>query len=579
MFLMALTRNVLKHRFPSLRVVEYDCAPLVATVITDGSVCRHQFDRDGFAIVQTLPGPVDVDERAVFARLEYRKAQKCVSLHRGTRAGLPIYFRVESTGELYCSSHIALLRQAGVAIRENAHALPEFFVYNYVSPPRTMYNGIAQVPCGARVVIAVDGGSHEPRQESLELPLPGDCAVATDAVCDETFVLLENSFNVVKPVAPATAMLLSGGLDSSVLFRLAQRNLGIDDSYSTGFPFQSEYENLEKEYALSAAEAFGSRHVYYDVTNEDLQGAIVRSIAVAEEPLLFLQPAMFHLLFGAGLPVEKSVVVSGQGADALFGLSTHHHLAWSENRNPILAALAKDPILRLARAISRDTLDNRRRLERLSYINRRSRPFSDPHHVLWTFNSFGSENWVCRHFGAKLDDIVQGRYASVEEFKDRSIYDLVSMLAFFGEISARKNIWSKLAGAQKRTVFYAYDHETLVRYVFSLSWDVKLRDAKAVLQGVARRLQVPDFILDRPKSGFSVRPRQVAEIGGILEPIVPLAWKVFDPRLLNSMRERREPKMAHTFWNAINYAVWKRTCVDNEPAAALIEEMNSLASM
>src|SRR5262249_21339316 len=158
-----------------------------------------------------------------------------------------------------------------------------------------------------------------------------------------------------------------------------------------------------------------------------------------------IQPAMFLLLFSDGLPADKEIVVSGQGADALFGLPTHHNLSWSENRNPFLTALARGPVLRLARRLSRDTLEHRRRLERLSYINRISRPFCDPQHVLWTFGSFGNEDWVCGHFGVTLDDIVEGRYRSVEKFKHRSIYDLVSILAFFGEIPARKNVWSKLA--------------------------------------------------------------------------------------------------------------------------------------
>src|SRR4029450_9244162 len=122
MFLMALTKNVLKDRFPTHRVLEYDCTPLVATLITDGSICRHHVNQDGFAIVQTLPGQMNLDERTVLGRIEYRKAQKGVTLHRGTRAGLPIYYRFES-GELYCSSHIALLRQAGVPIRESSRAL------------------------------------------------------------------------------------------------------------------------------------------------------------------------------------------------------------------------------------------------------------------------------------------------------------------------------------------------------------------------------------------------------------------------------------------------------------------------
>lgn len=576
MFLLALTRKPIGGRFPGHRVLEYECAPLVASLIVDGRTCGLHTDDDGFAIVETLPGCEELDERTAFSRLEYRKAENALSLDRRTRAGLPIYYRIEPTGELYVSSHIALLRQAGVSIREHSRALPEFFVYNYVSPPRTMYDGIAQVPCGARLSVAVGDGVCAPiGQEWLRLPPSGTGPKAIDAICDQTVGLIEASFDVVTPFAQSAAMLLSGGLDSSVLFRLAQRNLGIDQSYSTGFPFQSAYENLEKDYAFSAAEAFGSRHAYHEVTNQDFQRAIVRSIAIAEEPLLFIQPAMFHLIFGNGLPPGKEIVVSGQGADALFGMPTHHNLAWSENRNPLLAALAKDPIIRLARALLPDTLQNRWRIARLSHISRISRPFSDPLHDLWTFGAFGSEDWVCRHFGVKLGDIVEGRYRSLEAFADRDVYDLVSILAFFGEIPARKTIWSKLAHAHGRTVFYPYNEETLVKYVFSLGWNIKLTEAKAVLQGVARRLQVPDLIIDRPKSGFGIRPRHVAEVGGILEPLVALAWKVFDDDVLSSMRQRSDQKIAHTFWNAINYAIWKRTCVDNESADSLIDEMTS----
>jgi asparagine synthetase B (glutamine-hydrolysing) len=574
MFLMALTRRPLTDRFASHRVLEHPCAPRVATLVTDGRDCRPYATDDGFGIEETLPGPAPDGERVALSRVGYRRADRCVELLRGTRAGLPLYYRCDPDGDFYCASHIGLLRQAGVPIRENASALPELFVYNYVSPPRTLYQGIAQVQSGGRVVAGIDDGTYRTTgPESLDLPTPARHGPPIEAACDATLELLERTFALLRPVAGRLAMLMSGGLDSSVLFRLAQRDLGVDTSYSTGFPFQSAYENVERDYAMSAAEAFGARHTYLAVTNEDFQRAIVRSIAVAEEPLLFIQPAMFLLMFARGLPPGKDIVVSGQGADALFGLATHHHLAWSDNRNPLLAVLARDPLLRLARAWLPDTLPNRRRLARLSHVNRLTRPLSDPRHVLWTFGSFGSEEWVSRHFGVRHEDIVEGRWRSVQPFADRSIYDLVSILAFFGEIPARKNIWSKLAQSEGRSVFYAYDDELLARHVFALPWELKLRDAKAVLQGVARRLDVPDFVIDRPKSGFAVRPRHVAEPGGILEPLVGLARDMFDPRELASMRHGVDGKTAHTFWNAINYAIWKRTCIDGESAEALIEQM------
>ena len=36
----------------------------------------------------------------------------------------------------------------------------------------------------------------------------------------------------------------------------------------------------------------------------------------------------------------------------------------------------------------------------------------------------------------------------------------------------------------------------------------------------------------------------------------------------------RDPEKAMLFWNMINYAIWKRICVDNESADDLINELD-----
>ena len=33
-----------------------------------------------------------------------------------------------------------------------------------------------------------------------------------------------------------------------------------------------------------------------------------------------------------------------------------------------------------------------------------------------------------------------------------------------------------------------------------------------------------------------------------------------------------EPKKSMTFWNMLNYSIWKRLCIKNEPIEILLEE-------
>jgi hypothetical protein len=138
-----------------------------------------------------------------------------------------------------------------------------------------------------------------------------------------------------------------------------------------------------------------------------------------------------------------------------------------------------------------------------------------------------------------------------------------------------KSVWAKLGEARGRSIFCPFDSEEMADHAFALSWDLKLSRAKAVLQDVARLVQVPDIVIDRPKSGFGVQPRQLSARAGILEPFVPIAAKVFEVQTLREMQESDDRKVAHTFWNVVNYAIWKRTAIDGDPVEALVEELEN----
>ncbi len=104
------------------------------------------------------------------------------------------------------------------------------------------------------------------------------------------------------PTAPRVATLLSGGMDSSVLTAIARDDLSAYDTYSSSYPFDGFETNSEQKYALSAANALGTRHTLFAPTAGDFLTGFVEALAAAESPLHHLQSTLLYLLFKVPIP-------------------------------------------------------------------------------------------------------------------------------------------------------------------------------------------------------------------------------------------------------------------------------------
>ena len=83
---------------------------------------------------------------------------------------------------------------------------------------------------------------------------------------------------------------------------------------------------------------------------------------------------------------------------------------------------------------------------------------------------------------------------------------------------------------------------------------------------------MPDEILNRPKSGFGVQRLDWAIAGGPLDPLVPVAGRAVEIDWLTEL-QCQDRKSAMTFWNLLNYGLWKRIVIDQEPIEILLEEL------
>ena len=571
MLFISITKNGVAQNFTSGKVEEFSLHSSKVTVLTDNFISDFFVEPDGFSVVESpLISTVDY-KNLLLLQVTYDKKNESLNLFKSTIAGRPMYYHINPAGEFFCSTHISLLRTAGVPIKENIDVLPEFFVYRFVMPPNTLYKNIFQLNAGDHLQIkfAQDKATASDIQHYM-LPQSKD-QNNMSLVIEQTYTLLNNSIKTLDPVHKKISLLLSGGLDSSILYKICQHNFQTDTTFSTGFPFENPKNNIEKEYSLSAARLFKTHHYYLDMTSENYLHDLLEAIAKAEVPVHHLQSVPIYALFKK-IPEDKNIVISGLGADDLFGTITQYNQFHVEQRllYKLLMKYVKSTYVKYLLTLLKKDWRNYVIIQ--ENYRKSTYPLTDINNLIWSIGAHGSEEWTTQYFNIPKEDIIKYRYNEIKKLVDRSIYDIISIWSFLGSASTTQTIWSKLGECERKILYYPYTHLDLINYAFSIPWDLKLKTPKNILRFVAKKVDIPEEIINRQKSGFGITPELWAQKDGIFESLIPLAKKIIKEEEIRKMQSTNLKK-AMTYWNILNYSIWKRICIHNEPLDALLEEI------
>jgi len=484
--------------------------------------------------------------------------------------GLPMYYASDRSG-FFASTNVRLLKACGVSLEENPDALPEYFVFRYVAPPYTLFKNVRNLPVGAHINVHVDGMRVSISDvQSTDVFNKGDerYSLARGAeLCQQD---LEAQFDELKAGGRSIACLLSGGLDSSVLYKLSRDKLGLQESHSTAYPFEDDTINRERgerHYAETAAAAFGARHTYHEFSTPQFLHGMVESIDHAEAPLIHLQSILLNMIYKDGLKPTDEIVLNGQGADALVGLTTMFR--YLDKKYLVHRELA--PLLWLASAIVPESFFPFGRYHNWS-LRKWNLDFANPAHALWMMGEFGDRAWVQAYFGVDDATIVKGRLEAISQFPVDSVLDAFSILDFISYVGLTQDIWGQLASSNGKRNYYPYNSPGLIQAVVRVPWEEKLTRPKQLMFSLGKRLQVPEFILSRPKIGFGVKSAYWSGPGGLAEPLLDVAAPVVDVELVRRFQGDDE-KRAMIYWNWLNYGLWKRMIVNDEPRERLSAEL------
>jgi len=575
LFLFSVSDFQIEKDFKNFDVEKFRAGSRYYMVVTDGRSSRSTSRPSGLSVIESPLAAHDNYVDLMFSKIEFDLEKNEIVIFKSTLSGRPIYYCIDSKGDFYCSSHISLLGEAGVKIEENTSVLPEFFVYCYISPPNTFYRGIHQLLAGCQLSIEILSDRCNVKSiKNFEFHTRKvDRVNSVEKASIDVSDYLINTFRKIGAFQGENAFLLSGGLDSSILLKIMQSQFPVDVTYSTGYPFEEDAENNEKKYAFTASKIFETDHRYLEMTVEDYLRGLVEGISIAEEPIQY-HAVLFHLLFKKGIPKERRIVICGQGADTLFGSDVNadlfriqknwkykilkHEAFWK----PLEYLLSKTGFTRPKKSL--------KRYKMISETKKLPDGIEDNH--IWNLDVLGDKEWACNYFKINKRDLIRGRFNLIKPYLEKSIYDITTILIFYSHIQGIQSVISKLGEAQGRIILFPYTEDDLIRYVFQLPCEIKYRLKKNILRNVARLHDIPEFIIDRPKSAIEIKRKDWAERGGPLEPVVPLASKIVN---LKKIRETQSPdrNMAHIYWNILSYSIWKRLFINNEPINVILNEL------
>ena len=281
---------------------------------SDTEVIVHLYDRDGDDFVQHLNGQ--------FAIALWDATRRRLVLARD-RAGIRPLYLAREAGRLWFASEVkALLAALPQCAALDPRGLAETFATWSPIEPHTVYRGIESLPPGHLLTREADGRETLRRYWDWTFPDAEETSPARfpqsveDATAELRALLIDAVRLQLRADVPVGAY-LSGGLDSSGIVALIR---GFTQTpvrtFSVAFE-DGEFD--ESEHQMAMVRHLGTDHTTLRCTRRDIGEAFPRLIRHTETPVLRTAPVPLMLLAGSVREHGYKVVLTGEGADEVFG--------------------------------------------------------------------------------------------------------------------------------------------------------------------------------------------------------------------------------------------------------------------
>ncbi len=297
----------------------FNYVELRAELIAKGVRFRTHSDTEVIIRLYEAMGPdcvTRLNGDFAFALWDARRRQMMLARDRmGVR---PLFYTTHGSATYFASEAKALFEVPGIEAELDPIALDQIFTFWFPLAPRTIFKGVSELPA-AHMLLARDGNVTVRPYWQLEFPDAGDADDARDeaTVAEEVRALLIDATRIRLRSDVPVGSYLSGGLDSSVVAAIAAK-LAPERLRTFSVRFDDP-EFDETQFQNEMAEALGTDHSSVLCRPADIGAIFPEVVRQAERPILRTAPAPLHMLSRLVRDEGFKVVLTGEGADEVFG--------------------------------------------------------------------------------------------------------------------------------------------------------------------------------------------------------------------------------------------------------------------
>lgn len=302
---------------------------------SDTEVILALFIKLGHDFVRLLNG--------MFAFAIYDCRTEQIWLFRDRMGIKPLFYTYIAEQSLFgFSSELKSFQQCPLfqpALQISETALHHFLYCGFVPSDQTVYKTVQKLPAGHWARLQ-DGNLDitpywKPEQAVLKRPLALTVAAAQNQLSELLVDAVRNCLVSDVPIG----VLLSGGIDSSLVAAIAQREMGTQlQTFSIGF---DDAQFNELPYARQVAKHLNTQHFDYKISTQEAKDNISAFLNTYDEP--FADSSGIPMLSVSALARQQvKVVLSGDGGDELFlGYGSY---VWAKRLDNPVVQLLRYPI-------------------------------------------------------------------------------------------------------------------------------------------------------------------------------------------------------------------------------------------
>lgn len=267
----------------------------------------------------------------MFAIALFDAPRRRLFLARDRAGEKPLYYASSASAIRFASELKALMMDPEVERRIDRQSLDHYLAFGFVPGDRSMFSGVRKLPPAHALTFDQDSAETRLWKYWSLPPAPGALGGAAEEseLLNDLDGLLEDAVGRQLVADVPVGILLSGGVDSSLITAMAARRVDNVKTFTIRFPGHARFD--ETEHARLIARHFRTDHVELEAgeASVDLLPLLARQY---DEPMV--DSSMIPTYLVSRLVREHcTVALGGDGGDELFGGYEHYsRLLWLESR-------------------------------------------------------------------------------------------------------------------------------------------------------------------------------------------------------------------------------------------------------